>query len=415
MRLQIFVLLIFSISVKGQDSLNVDLLSKISHSFVLKEGEISGDGKEFLEEELASSQFTMLGEYHGSKNISLFTKAIIPFLDQNGYRHFALEVGPISAQVLSELTSNPSKSIEHLHDFHSQYSYLDDGYYYFAMPFFENLEDAQFLNDARARKWNLMGIDQEFIFSFEMLWDRIFEKMSTSNKELYRNRHVALRDSISTFTTAEADGSGSFTILFRASKEVLDYLEILKKDENVKEIVDAILKTIEIYGYYDDRKYYQNNKVRIDYMKKQLALQMMDKDFDLKKDKMMIKMGSVHLSKGRSPLGLLDVGNTLNELAAFNGNKVINISFMNRYVMEDGETKDYLEENSKYLKDYFHLLQMGKKDEWVVIDLRRLHKGIVYYPVRHLVTEKVKDLISRYDLLIITPIEKEGTPNYSLK
>ena len=57
---------------------------------------------EFLRKEITDAQFVLLGEYHGSRRISELTRAIVPIAHAAGCRTLALEVGPITAEVLTE-------------------------------------------------------------------------------------------------------------------------------------------------------------------------------------------------------------------------------------------------------------------------------------------------------------------------
>ena len=123
-------------------------------------------------------------------------------------------------------------------------------------------------------------------------------------------------------------------------------------------------------------------------------------------------MGGYHLSRGFSPLALYEVGNTLSELAAYHGNESLNIGFSSRFFLSDWTLQDYLQSDRPYHKRYKDLIQMGKKNEWVVIDLRPLIKGHYYHPVKYRFNKYVEDLVKRYDLLIIPKQDRHPTPNY---
>ena len=56
---------------------------------------------------------------------------------------------------------------------------------------------------------------------------------------------------------------------------------------------------------------------------------------------------------------------------------------------------------------------MGKKDQWVVIDLRKFIKGHFYYPKRFNLNPQLETLVQRYDLLVIPKVEVEGEPNFN--
>src|SRR3712207_9532180 len=78
-------------------------------------------------------------------------------------------------------------------------------------------------------------------------------------------------------------------------------------------------------------------------MKKNLAEGFAKLKFDLKKDKMLLKMGAVHTGRGFSDLSLFEIGNTLSELAAFHGNRSLHIVFGSRfYFAANGQEIDSL-------------------------------------------------------------------------
>lgn len=415
MRTLILLLAFSSCNLCAQDSLTVELLSKITHEFSIENGQLVGTGAEFLKEETGQSQFTMIGEYHGSKKISEFTTALIPELKKHGYSTMGLEVGPISGQVLSELSSDPEQVQNNLKVLNEKYLYLEDGDAYGPIPFFENVEDADFLKQVSLADWNIIGIDQEFYFSFPMLLDSMYAHLPAEKKRELSETHTTVQDSVEHYFILDSNDGPALSISLTQSAILQDYLDQLSKIPENEEIATAFRKSIEIYKLYAESKWFDNNKTRIQYMKQQLNKGLREKGFDIAKDKMLIKMGAYHLAKGITPLGFLEVGNTLSEIAAFHGNKSLNITFTNRYYMEEGKLVDIMDTENKFQKRYLHLAQMGQKDKWVVIDLRRLLKGIHYYPIRHLVNEQVSELINRYDILIIPPTETEPTPNYDIK
>jgi len=123
-------------------------------------------------------------------------------------------------------------------------------------------------------------------------------------------------------------------------------------------------------------------------------------------------MGANHLSKGFSPLRLFEVGNMLNEIAEFHGNKTFSMSFSTRFYENDGVVKDIMDSEKQYETYLNNLNQMGKKDEWVVIDLRPLIEGTYYYPEKYKIDKNVEDLMKRYDVIIIPKLEVDPVKNY---
>jgi len=334
-------------------------------------------------------------------------------LNESGCETMALEVGPISGEYLNSLEDDVVPSML---DLNNKYSIVEeDGYFNPPIPFFDYIEDAEFLAEAKKNKWEVIGIDQEYFYSYAFLMDQMYENLSKKEQVKHKDLYQNALDSIQYFYSQEEQSDLNVIFAIEQSEtiqECLTKMSACKKNEN---IVAAFNKSIEIYGLYGRRKWLENNATRILYMKEQLRLGLAKNNFDISKDKLFIKMGSYHLSRGFSPLGLYEVGNTLNELAEYHGNEALTIAFSSRFYMEDGVVKDRLDSENKYFHRYKDLTRIGKEDEWIVIDLRPMIKGHFYHPVRYKFNEHIKDLVQRYDLLIIPIVEVEGTFNFDEK
>lgn len=407
----IFLLaIIVTSNVKSQDTLSREQLLPITYTFNVEHGKLTGKGATFLSEEMSKAQFTMIGEYHGSKRISEFTNSIIPILDSSGYKTLVVEVGPISGQILNDLSSNIQGELKRINE-----KYLiqeEDGEVNPPIPFFENIEDAEFLEKAKNRKWNVIGIDQEYLFSYQLLIDKMYGNLSIENKSLYKKLYEVSSDSLSAFYIKYIAGEADLFESIKNSKVLKDYFSKASIEPKNVEITEALLSSNHIYWLNSHRQWFENNSTRIKYMKAQLRKQLEQNDFDLSTDKLLIKMGGYHISKGFSPLGLYEVGNTLSEIADYYGNSTLNIAFSNRFYVEDEQLIDILDSTKEYEQKLKDLDQMGKKDEWVVIDLRPMIKGHFYYPVKYKFNEHIEDLVKRYDLLIIPKTEKDPIPNH---
>ncbi|WP_282042917.1 hypothetical protein [Winogradskyella flava] len=398
------------VAVNAQDSLAMKHLEPFTYTFDIKDGKLKGKGKTFLTQEMASAQFTMLGEYHGSSRISEFTNTIIPILDSLNYKTMVLEVGPITGEILNSFESNVEAKLKAIHN-----KYLTraaDGYVNTAIPFFDNKEDAQFLQTAKDRSWHIFGIDQEFFNSYIMLADHMFNNLPNTLQKKYQSLFEDSKSELTQFYKDDEEDKRDFAVAISNSEKIGEFLDAMRLEVRNVEVLEALKRTTAIYLLYSQRQWYENNFTRIKYMKSQLKKGLDNLDFNLGEDKLLIKMGGYHMSKGFSPLGLYEVGNTLNEIAEFNGNIALNIGFMTRYYLENNALKDNSDSENKYYKNHKALLEMGKENQWVVIDLRPLIKGFHYYPKQFNLNKPLVNLIERYDLLVIPKVEVEGTPNY---
>lgn len=392
-------------AIIGQDSLfSVDLAPHVYH-FNLEEGRITGEGAAFLETEIKNNQYFLIGEYHGSKHISNFTKAVIPLLEKADYHTMALEVGPVSVEYLRNFSQNPKATASQLAAFMDKYKFTDaDGDEDYAMPFFDQAEDAAFLAQAASYKWNLLGLDQEYYFCFIPLIEKMYHNLSQKDQSILSDSYAALKDTLAYFYKLDDTDSKSLMLSLRDSKLFNDFIHKAAGKEENKQIKEAIEKTIEIYGYNISRKYLECNATRIDYMKANLSKQLNIYGFDYSKDKMLVKMGGVHTAKGYSWLSLYEIGNTLHELAAFNGNSSVHLTFFNRYYKEKGKEIDDLDDPKGYASRYKDLLQFGQKDKWTIIDWRPL-KSKVFYSRKYDLPKVVIETMKQHDLMLIPPME----------
>ncbi len=396
----------------AQDSLTVDILKPLSHTFIIEKGELKGSGISFLTKRLSKAQFTLLGEYHGSKNISEFTEAIIPHLDELGYHHLVLEVGPNTGAYLNTLPSDKQTVVTDLKNLNTKYFFQVGDMENTPIPFFDKEEDAAFLGEAKERGWNIIGIDQEFVDGFLMQLDWMYANLGTEQQRQHSAQYSAVKDSIHRMYQDEHTKKISFTYSIKKSKFIQNYLKLMKNEQKNLPLVDAFEKSSEIYYLYATRKWYDNNRTRILYMKERLRLGLEAENFDISKDKLLVKMGSYHTSKGFSPLGFYEVGNTLNEIAEFYGNEAVSIGFMNRFEMTENGLEDALDLGYRYYDNHRNFYALGSKNDWVVIDLQPLREGYYYHPQKYKLNKYEEKMIQRFDILIITPTEYQSTNNY---
>lgn len=65
--------------------------------------------------------------------------------------------------------------------------------------------------------------------------------------------------------------------------------------------------------------------------------------------------------------------------ADFYGNKAVNINFSTRFYIDDKSAEvDALADEKGWLYNFRSLLQMAKKDQWTIIDLRPLRETVFY-------------------------------------
>lgn len=416
----VLVLLFLSniISAQGQREIQSEDLEKHTYYFNVKNGTLTGAGAKFLATEIGAHQYFILGEYHGSPLLSEFTSAVIPVLHDSGYRFFGLEVGPVSVQILDQLSQNPKATVSSLKEFNTRYLVKGTRRSFTPIPFFNNVEDAAFLIEAKKRGWRLFGLDQEFSFGYLPLLDRMFANLNKREKADLEGLHSRITDEIRSLYAEDLGPNRDRSVgqdmysRIQNSEAINEFLTRAEKAsaKNLP-IAAAIRTTTEIYRKNASRKYYDTNSSRIAYMKENLRKAFADNDFDIAKDKMFLKMGAVHTGRGFSPLSLFEIGNTLSELAESNGNRSLHLNFGTRFYVENGEEKDALDDKSGFLFRFAALTQMARKDEWTVIDLRPLRERVFYFR-EFKMDDVVLEIFRNHDLFIIPKTERDPTPNY---
>ena len=364
---------------------------------------------------IQNSQFINYGEIHGSKEISLITKALMRSLAQNGFRYFALEVGPHSADVLSQLSSNPKKTVESLYAFNSGYSVNAGEETAIPIPFFEYVSDAEFLQEARLYKMQLWGLDQEYYYSAFFLMDELVKTVKNTSKEAkvkqlkLQTQQVMFKHFIAEVQEKIED---PFPLILK-EQSVLNFFNAFDND-NTK--AQAIIKDLKITWDIYSRWRRGSHQDRISYMRNNFL-----KNYDAavvrgETPKVFTKIGSLHAPKAFSN-GAYDIGFLTQELAEKNGTKSTSI---NTWVPFSKTDKGIVENVNRYnsYRRYSTFLKLAKQDEYAIIDLRKIRKDFVdgkielpqdgsYHAIRR--------LIFAYDYQIMLPLGEKTIPNRKIK
>ncbi len=404
------VFLVINFRAKAQDTLRKDHLLEHVYRFNITDGSFSGTGSTFLIDELKKADLVLLGEYHGSARISEFTNALVPVLNNYGYKTLMAEVGQSTGQLLNSIQGNVTSNLKEINN-----KYLfnyDSSEIELPIPFFEHVEDAQFLQTLKNHNWQIVGIDQEFLYGFPMLIDKIYQNLNNRQRratsELYKN----LKDSLVQYYDLDLAGAKDISVSLKTSIVFNEFTRKTNVNRRNAVLIEDLNNSIEIYYLNATKRWFESNQLRVSYMKSMLKQQLKNNKIDLSKEKILFKMGAYHLSKGFSPLNFYEVGNMINGFADFHDKKPLHITFSSRFYLENGEIKDVLDSDESYVQRYKDLDKYGLKDEWVIIDLRPIIKGYFYYPRILNFNEHIIEIAKSYDLLIIPKTEMNPTLNY---
>lgn len=285
----IIVFLFFASSALSQakPQLAESDLQKHTYYFDLANNKLFGSGADFLQSEIKQNQYVLLGEYHNSYQVSKFTRAIVPMLDEAGFKTFGIEVGPVSVEFLRRMSSDPAKTVGNLNAFNSIFYVPTKNRNYTPIPFFGNVEDAEFLAEAAQRKWNLIGLDQEFVFGYLPLLQQMQNNLKPKNRSELAEAYDQTVRTIETGYDIDDKGGKRIFETITESAGINKYLDKASENNPANQrIAAAIRKTTEIYLKSVKRQYFAQNSDRIEYMKRNLAESFAKAKFDLKRDKM---------------------------------------------------------------------------------------------------------------------------------
>ncbi len=422
MRFHLIALFIFLLSPlisPAQDSLRASDLLPHTVYFQVEDGEMNAEGKQYWEEMVRENGVVLLGEYHGSRNISQFTQALLPVMGEMGCRHFALEVGPTSAEILTERSQKPEETVQELRSLNTRYLYGDSSRYYTPIPFFSHVSDAEFLAEASQLKMQLIGMDQEFKFGYKLIAWELWGRMKKANRKRILFDFTDVLDSLDTAYAREmqyyATRDKSLPRFSAAIPEMRvwdSYLNYAARQSDWHAgVVEDLRTTMEIYRTNQVRAYWQSNALRTEEWKRNLREGLERTEFDWKTDPLLIKVGGVHVAKGPNSYRFYDLGNMVAELCAYHGRQSLHVNFLSRFYMDGDSLVDELADpTSWYAKTRGALIQVGRPDAWTAVDIRGIRDD-VYYQNAYLLHPEMKKFFLKYDLVVIPPTEVEAVPN----
>lgn len=390
---------IFVTNARAQNTLSSNLIQNHTSYFTLTNGEISG--ADSLIKEIEESQFIALGELHNRQQLSRFTTALLDTAASFGFQYFAVETGPYSAEKLEQLMAEGPDRVSAFYD---KYSYPLFGLT--PIPFFTGQADLEMLQMAHQEGYDLWGIDQEFAFAPQFLIDELAlvagENLTQEQEDLQSSLGwdlywMQLR--------AQVFSSFNYACTLKNSEDLNAYLESFDDgDSTVASIKDAMMKSLAIYCMYESGNYRENNQTRIDYFKSNFDEGMSRAMVQDSIPKVILKMGSYHSGRERSPLNYYDIGNHMQTWADSLGTQSLHIRFLNRYI--DGED---MMENENY-RSSRNFMSVGETDRWALIDVRPLRKILADGSLTASDFE-TREIIN-YDVILIMPDDSRVERHY---
>jgi hypothetical protein len=396
-------------AARPADSLLVRALSNHAMPVRLADGRLSGPGADFLVAQGGRSQFFLIGEDHGMRELPRLSAALFRALRPAGYAHLAVEVGPLSAERLEATLRAPGglaawgRSVR-----------ADP----WAVAFDAWREETEMAADAVAatggRRGTIWGLDQEFIGAPAGLLRRLAALAPTGAARTLAAgyaadavradaRVIAERNpTIYYMTTAPADLAARLTAAFRPAP-----------GSEAARIIDELRVSREIYAGQFDGHGYESNDQRAGLMKRHFVERYRAaRAAGEATPRVLVKLGGYHSIRGRSYTGVFDVGNLLSEMAASNGGRSFHLFVLTPHgtrnaflpFAPDPAEKAHALNVAQDLDfmDARPLLAAAAPDAWTVIDLRPLRGDAERGRLGRL-DPGLRTLVWGYDAVLVIP------------
>lgn len=393
----IAIILLSSNLAIAQENLTSDLLESQAFRFAIGDDLLLPENASMKWENwIEGNQFVGLAEVHNSRQLSLFTTALLTVLEEQGFNNLALELGPNTSEVLNEYAANSSTLGEQIRDINNRYG--TSSVYKTPFIFINKQSDALFVNRAAELGFTFWGLDQEYAYSYEMLVDRLYllePNPSDTQQELYSNTKELLQKRM---FKSKVGGQPTYC-WYQTNQTINDYLDSFEGNPTAEKMIADMRESWDIYC--KSATGVGSNQQRANHMKDNFE------DYYAKSaplPKVFLKLGGVHLTHEKSPFGVDDMGKFLQEKASQNDTGFLSI----RHLIAYRNGKSNIGKSGWTAVSVF--LELGRKDQWTAVDLRpfrkQLQEGLI------IANEKYTYELMNYDILLISPDDQYDKPNY---
>ena len=398
----LFSCLLITSLLCAQDSLLIAKIKENTFSLNISKGQMEGSAAKMIKTAIAQSEFVLIGEQHGIKEVGQFSKVVFEEALKNGFQYMAIETDPFIASKLEALVREGKKALEAF-----------DKKYPLSIPFYNNADDFYYLSAVvlgSNKKPAFWGLDQVFAAAPRYLFSRLAE-IAPDNEARVLAREYEKRGHEG-FAAAMETGNMQKTILSQLNKQDFEklYRSFGKYDKSESfRIIKGIEETQQIYNYWFQGKYYNNNYYRSLIMKR-LFMQYYNeaKKTDGADPKVVFKFGANHMEKGLTPTNVFDIGSMVSEMAAMKGKSSLHIKF----TAAKGSTHNSLSGLQEFddIENWDPHFKAALKDRlekpnWTVVDLRPLRQMRLKN-----IDPQLKSLIFNYDMWVIPPMGSALSP-----
>ncbi|NUO79318.1 hypothetical protein HUU05_04515 [candidate division KSB1 bacterium] len=390
-------------------------LSELKYTLALDEGVLKGSGADFLLSEAKAAQFFLIGEDHGIAEVPQFTAALFQQMNPMGYHHFAIETGPLTAQLLTRLASEPNAQAA-FSAFHKENP--------FAVPFYNWQEEAALLlavlNASKPGAQPLWGLDQEFIMSSKLHFKKLLALAPNDDarkvvNEFYEKTQTEFNRMV------ESKNPG---LVFLASAQKADFEKLEnafgpQQPLEAKEILFELKTSWEIYAKNFSGAGYESNAQRAGLMKKHfMSYYQQALAQEGNPPRVLFKFGVYHIKKGRSYTNVYDIGNLAAELAQANNSRSFHLFVLGAagtqnaylpFVGNEADKNKKIDAVATYdFADIKPFMAAADLKLWTVFDLRPL-RPLLHAQKLGSLAPNTKELIWGYDAVLVMPQVRAAT------
>lgn len=373
------------------DSLVHATLEAHRRPFDVASGALTGPGGEWLLERAGAARFTLIGESHLNAETPAFTAALLRGLRPRGYSTYVTETGPESTRLLVETLRRGG--------FDAGEAWMAD--LPFSIAFLDQREELRTVVDALEMGYDIWGVDQEFIGSPRLLLRRL---VAIAPNEGARAVAQAMLDrAVEGFQHFLADGDQSAAFMVTATGEDLDALAgaFAGAGDEADRILAQLRASHGVYHAYFEGRYYDNNATRVDLIRRNLLAHMERAgESPLSDRRALIKAGSIHAGRGRTPMRVFDIGALAAELAFTNGLESFHVNVLTTGSVDAaGAPRSWREQSPELVP----LMDLTPETGPVVFDLRPLRALLSDRGGKSEALEELQDIALRFDAMVMYP------------
>ena len=309
--------------------------------FTLANGALAGPGADTLARIARENQFLMVGEDHGMQEVPAFIGALFTAARPAGYRHLAIELGPVGARMLENMMRDtaPQRRVESFLRAHTAFS----------IPFFNWREESMMLQRVvqavPGTSDVLWGLDQEFILAPTYELERLVRLAPSSEARTLAQRVATQSRALDARMMSE--GNPSVAWMFAASdSEVVQLVRGYHAvaGSEAATILRELTASRDIYQQYRRGDNYASNVQRSELMRRHfLDWYRAAVARGERAPRVLFKFGGNHMIRGSSLTDTYELGTFLPEFAFANGARAFSVMVL----AGKGTTNEYRPFGSK--------------------------------------------------------------------